>query len=58
MKSTGRYCPVTDGFDLDEAINEECQKVQGHIDELRDKLNPSEFKKVVKNIIEVYLTSI
>ena len=58
MKETGRYCSVTNEFDVDIKINEVVDLTQEFIRGLKEELSEEDYKLVSKAIINEHLESL
>jgi len=57
MRSTGRYSPTEDEFDVDVKINEEAEIAKNIIKRLKDELNDSDFNKIMRVLATDYINA-
>jgi hypothetical protein len=59
MRSTGRYCPIEDEFDLDQEINIAVGKAKKFADNVREICETDEQRKaILKAIVETIIQEI
>ena len=57
MRSTGKYSPTEDEFDIDVKINDEAEIAQNIIKRLKDELSDLNFNKVMRVLATDYINA-